>query len=150
MGQFKLIDEIIKLSNSNTWHKARDEWSLKEIYYKKNKEPDACLCGKYPIIEVCVIENKSNRHTAIVGNSCVKKFLDLSSGKIFQSIKKVRGEIEKALNAETIKHARKKRWINQWQYDFYMDTRRKRKLTTSQNKKRIEVNEKILKKIFYS
>ena len=43
-----------------------------------------CLCSHFPIKEICVIRNRVNGVRAEVGNVCVKKFLGLPSGKIFE------------------------------------------------------------------
>ena len=53
MGESKLIQEIIKLSVADIWEIAKCEWELIEIYF--SDEPETCLCGHYPIIELCEI-----------------------------------------------------------------------------------------------
>jgi len=145
MGEFKLIQEIISLSVADTWEFAKSEWELSEIYF--SDEPETCLCGHYPIIELCEIRNKENREIAIVGNCCVSKFMGLPSEKIFQAVKRVRKDSEKSLNRETIELACSKDWINDWEYEFYIDTLRKRRLTEKQTLKRKQINEKILANI---
>jgi hypothetical protein len=139
--EFKLTNEIIELSSSCIWDAAKLEWELDEIY--EADESGRCLCGHFPIIETCILKNKVNGNSAIVGNCCVKKFIGLPSGKIFQAIKRVRKDNEKSLNAEAIEHAFNKRWINDWEMGFYLDVMRKRKLTTSQLQKKIQINEKL-------
>ncbi len=145
MGEFKLIQEIISLSVSDTWEFAKSEWELSEIYF--SDEPETCLCGHYPIIELCKIKNKENREIAIVGNCCVSKFMGLPSEKIFQAVKRVRKDSEKSLNSESIELAYSKDWINNWEYEFYIDTFRKRRLSEKQTLKRKQINEKILANI---
>ena len=103
MSEFKLIEEIIKLSSSNIWDTAKLEWKLDEIY--EADEPRRCLCGHFPIIEICIIKNKANNNSAIVGNCCVKKFIGLPSDKIFQAIKRVRKDSERSLNVEAIEYS---------------------------------------------
>ncbi len=51
-SQFQLATEIIKRSVARTWDEAKTEWSLYEIY--ETDEPETCLCGHFPIIELCV------------------------------------------------------------------------------------------------
>lgn len=145
MGEFKLIQEIVSLSVADTWEFAKSEWELSEIYF--SDEPETCLCGHYPIIELCEIRNKENREIAIVGNCCVSKFIGLPSEKIFQAVKRVRKDSEKSLNSEAIELAYSKDWINDWEYEFYIDTFRKRRLTEKQTLKRKQINEKILANI---
>lgn len=142
---YKLPEEIIKLSNADIWDEAKLEWYLESVYWEE--EPDQCLCGQYPINELCYLRNKKNGNRALVGNQCVKKFLGLESGKVFDALKRISKDVKKALNAETINHAHTKRWINDWERKFYMDTWRKRNLSGKQLEKRIQINEKILTKI---
>jgi len=122
---------------------AKLEWKLEEIY--ESDESETCLCGHFPIKEICVLQNKTNQKKTIVGNSCVKKFIGLSSHKIFQAVKRVREDNEKSLNIEAINFSFEKKWINSWEKNFYIDIMRKRKLTTSQLDKKMHINTKLLK-----
>jgi hypothetical protein len=142
MSEFKLSKEIIELSESNVWDAAKLEWSLAQIY--EADDPERCLCGHFPIIEICILQNKHNRNQATVGNCCVKKFIGLPSDKIFQAVKRVRKNNEKSLNAEAIGHAYRNEWINEWEYNFSIDTVRKIKLSAKQLQTRVKVNEKML------
>ena len=140
MSGYKLAEEIIGRSTANNWDAARLEWVLYELY--EAEEPDTCLCGHFPIIEICILQNKTNGNYATVGNCCVKKFIELSSDKIFQAVKRVRKDNERSLNAEAIQHSYDKGWINDWEWDFYLDTMRKRNLSPKQRTKRIQINDK--------
>ncbi len=142
MSQYKLTDEILKCSQAQIWDIAKLEWSLYQIY--EAEEPETCLCGHFPIIEICTLHNKLNGQFATVGNCCVKKFIGLPSDLIFQAVKRVRKDNQKSLNAEAIKHAHEKGWINDWEYNFSIDTMRKRVLTGKQLQTRMKVNEKML------
>ena len=141
MSEYKLTQEIISLSVADIWDLAKQEWLL-EIY--EADEPDTCLCGHFPIIEICILHNKRNNNTATVGNCCVKKFIGLPSDKIFQAVKRVRKDRTKSLNAEAIEHAFQRNWINGWERNFYLNIMRKRSLTSSQLQKKMQVNEKML------
>lgn len=145
VSEFKLIERILNLSEAKVWQHAKREWELESVY--EEDEPDTCMCGHYPINEICLLRNKENGNSAIVGNVCVKKFLRLPSGPIFAAVKGVKRGSRKSFNAETINLAHRRGWINQWETDFYVDTMRKRKLTEKQSAKRTQVNEKILKMI---
>lgn len=142
--EFKLFAEIILLSCANDWDNAKLEWALHEVYIMEGKNSEGCLCGKFPIKEVCILLNKHNQKTAKVGNCCVKKFLNLPSNRIFQSVKRVRISDEKSLNEDALLYAYNKKWLNNWEYSFYMDTKNKRKLSPAQMMKRQEINQKIL------
>ncbi|EGR2186260.1 hypothetical protein ACEV74_23125 [Vibrio parahaemolyticus] len=145
MSEYKLTEEIIKLSQSQLWDVAKSEWTLYEIY--EADEPERCLCGHFPIIEICTLKNKLNSNYATVGNCCVKKFIGLPSDKIFQAIKRVRKDDEKSLNAEAISHAYDKGWVNDWEKSFYLDVMRKRKLTPNQLNKKTQINNKLASKM---
>ena len=142
MSEYKLTQEIIQLSQSKVWDFAKLEWVLDEIY--EADEPETCLCGHSPIIEICNLRNKINGQFATVGNCCVKKFIGLPSDLIFQAVKRVRKDKQKSLNAEAIQHAFQKKWINEWEYKFSIDTMRKRSLTGKQLQTRMNINEKML------
>jgi len=143
MSEFKLIKEILSASLSKNWEIAKFEWALKDVFFAE--EYDTCLCGHYPIVELCVLQNQKNNKKVIVGNCCVKKFMGLPSDNIFQAIKRVKKDKSRSLNSQAIDHAFNKNWINKWEYDFYNDTFRKRKLSEKQEQKRIQINEKVFK-----
>ncbi len=138
----KLSKQIIKRSLHNEWETAKNEWEFVTGYQQPNSQ---CLCGKTPIKNVCVLNNKLNGNTAKVGNCCVTKFLDISiSDKIFQSIRKLKKDINKSMNADTLEYLKDRDIINEWEYEFYKDTRLKRKPTTKQLTIRIRINETFL------
>jgi len=142
VSEYKLTEEIISRSQSKVWDMAKLEWSLYQIY--EADEPETCLCGHFPIIEICTLRNKLNGQFATVGNCCVKKFIGLPSDLIFQAVKRVRKDNQKSLNAEAIQHAYDKGWINEWEYKFSIDSMRKRNLSQKQLQTRMKVNEKML------
>lgn len=141
MSEYKLTQEIMALSVSSNWDVAKLEWKLHEIY--EADEPETCMRGHFPIMEICVLSNIQNFNQAVVGNCCVKKFIGLPSDQIFQAIKRVRKDNKKSLNAEAIDHAYQKGWINDWEKSFYLDVMRKLKLTANQLAKKIQINEKL-------
>jgi hypothetical protein len=142
MPQFQLTSEILERSVARTWDEAKLEWSLLEVY--ESEEPETCLCGHFPIVELCVLLNRRNKNQATVGNCCVKKFVGLPSEKIFQAVKRVRKDTSKSLNGEAIQHAFKRGWINDWEKNFYFDIMRKRSLTSKQEDKKLEINQLVL------
>jgi len=145
MSDYQLAIEIIKRSVNPTWELAKREWKLVEI--EEAEDYETCLCGHYPIRELCILKNKENGNSAVVGNCCVKKFLGLPSNKIFQAVKRVRKDTAKSLNAETIQLAFNLDWINKWENDFYLDIMRKRVLTNRQRAKKLQINEKVLRRV---
>lgn len=142
MPEYRLKTEIVLRSQSNRWETAKLEWDLSIIY--KTDQPESCLCGHFPIKEICVLRNRLNHQSTTVGNCCVKKFIGLPSDKIFQAVKKVRKNNQKSLNSETIQYAYEKGWIDNWEYNFSINTMRKRNLSIKQIHFRKKINEKML------
>nr|WP_272910006.1 hypothetical protein [Xanthomonas campestris] len=128
-----------------SWEAAKLEWHLNEVY--EADEPETCLCGHFPIVELCILGNKANGNEATVGNCCVKRFIGLPSDKIFQAVKRVRKETSKSLNAEAIRHAFDRNWLTAWERDFYFDVMRKRNLTLKQQEKKKQINELVLQRM---
>lgn len=144
MSQFQLTTELLKLSRSQNWDEAKLEWELVDI--ERVEDPETCLCGHYPILEICTIKNRKTNKNADVGNCCVKKFID-KSDKIFRSVAKVRKDSEKSVNAETLDFALNKNWISPKDYGFYMNILRKRGLTEKQLSWKKSINQKIMSRI---
>lgn len=138
---YQLAAGIIEASAASTWDQARLEWALETIY--RAEEPESCLCGHYPIIEICVLRNRVNGNEVVVGNVCVNKFIGLPSDAIFRGVKRVTKDRDKAPTPEAIDYAFKKGWINQWERDFSFATLRKRNLSVKQAAKRRQINDRI-------
>ncbi|OHA79668.1 MAG: hypothetical protein A2675_03230 [Candidatus Yonathbacteria bacterium RIFCSPHIGHO2_01_FULL_51_10] len=144
MSEYKLTTELLKLSQSQKWNEAKLEWELADV--EEVEEPETCLCGHFPILEVCMIENARTQQNARVGNSCVKKFNN-KSDKIFRSVASVKKKPEKSVNSETLEFARQKGWVTTKDYEFYIDILRRRSLSEKQLAWKKSVNNKILCRI---
>jgi hypothetical protein len=142
VSEYQLSQEIVRLSNASTWPEARQEWALEKVFIQG--EPSRCLCGQFPIKEICVLKNRLNGNRAEVGNVCVYQFLGLPSRKIFLALERISGDDSRALNPDAIEHAYQRGWINKWEKGFYLDTWRKRALTARQLAKRQEINRLVL------
>ena len=141
--EYKLIDEILKLSNSLEWVIARKEWNFELVYQSENYE--TCLCGHHPIINICVIKNKLNGITTEVGNCCINKFLGIDEGnRIFDSVNKLKKDKTKSLNIDALLYINKLGQLTDYEYKFYSDIMRKRKLSEKQLNLKIKINEKFL------
>lgn len=136
--------EILKLSVSNIWNEALQEWRVEKAYRTKHRA--TCLCSHSPIIEVCLLKNHLNSNTAIVGNSCVKKFFGLSADKVFLSIKKLESNDENILPPEAIQIAFRAKWINEWENTFYSEISKKTHLSIKQIEKLSQINKNICSK----
>jgi hypothetical protein len=140
---FNLTNEIIKLSDSEFWNNAKLEWNFEYAY--QSEEMQTCLCGHYPIKNICVIKNKKNENETEVGNCCINKFLGIDKGnKIFDSIKRLKDDLSKSLSAEVLEYLNDKKVITPFEYSFYSDTLRKRNFTTKQLEIRERINQKFL------
>lgn len=138
----QLRDEILLRSESKVWDSAKFEWHLESVF--SSEEPDTCLCGHYPIIETCILRNEKNGNSAEVGNVCVKKFLGIASNKVFDCIRRIRDDITRAPNAETIELFYQQNILNDWEWQFSQSTWRKRSLSEKQAYQREKINRKIL------
>lgn len=142
---YTLTQAIVRRSVAKSWKQAKTEWELESAIL--SDEPQACLCSHYPILEICTLVNRKNGKRAVVGNCCVKKFLNLPSNEIFSAIKRVRQDNRKSLNRETLEHAFAKGWVSPQDISFYTDTLRKRKLSYKQMKWRTDINARVLRGI---
>lgn len=145
MPQAQLRREIIDRSEAAEWEAARKEWGLAEIYFAE--EPETCLCGHHPIIELCVLRNHRNMQLATVGNCCVKRFIGLPSDAVFRGIKNIRSDVTKSMNDAAITFAAENGWINDWETGFYRDVWRKRVLSDKQMKHKVRINKKVLSRL---
>lgn len=140
---YKLTEEIIALSDSQTWDLAKLEWNFNFAYYAEDLQ--TCLCGHYPIKNICVIRNKRNSNQTEVGNCCINKFLGIDDGnKIFSSIKKLKDDNSKSMSAEVIDYIYNKKGISDFEYKFYVSIYRKRNLTFKQLEVKQRINDKFL------
>lgn len=140
---YKLTEEIIALSDSQAWNFAKLEWDFNFAYYSEDLQ--TCLCGHYPIRNICVIRNKKNSNQTEVGNCCINKFLGIEDGnKIFTSIKKLKDDNSKSISAEVIDYIYNKNGISDFEYKFYVDIHRKRNLTPKQLEIKVRINDKFL------
>jgi hypothetical protein len=136
---------ILPLSKAADWEVAKKEWKLVEI--SEADEPETCPCGHYPIIELCTISNGVTGNSIDVGNVCVKRFLGFRSDLIFNSLKRIRADIDNSLGADATVFFFKRGVINQWEYEFQQSTFRKRNMSERQLLARRRINRKVLASI---
>lgn len=142
--KFKLFTEIKKVSQSKKWDEVKKEWKFVSVYF--SEEPQACLCGKFPIKEICILENIKNDNEVEVGNICVNKFLEIEAGFIVEGIKKLNKDISKSISKKLIKKIFDDGIINDWEHEFYNSIWRKRNLTEKQKNIKKKINKKVLTK----
>lgn len=139
---YKLIEAIKSLSVANNYYDAIKEWKLEIII--DSFEPTTCLCGHYPIKELCIIQNTKNKEKTIVGNCCILKILNIDTEKLFKGLKKIKKDNSKSINKEFLNYVFEHNIINDWEFDFYDNIKLKRKLTLKQLECKSKINEKIL------
>lgn len=133
---------ILAMSQATDWEVAKKEWRLTEI--SEADVPETCLCGHFPIIELCTISNATTNKSVDVGNVCVKRFLGFRSDLIFQSLKRIRADREKAIGPDATAFFYQQGVINSWEYQFQQSTMRKRNLTERQLATRRSINHKVI------
>ena len=138
----ELRGHILKLSSASDWEVARREWSLVDV--RQVDEPETCLCGHFPIVQICRIDNRVTSESADVGNVCVRRFLGFRSDLIFQAIKRIRNDSTKSLNADAIAFFHERRLLTAWEYGFLQNTIKKRNLSAAQIESRKRINKKVL------
>ena len=141
--KFKLMSEIIARSKNKTWQEAVKEWYL--VSLKVVDEPQTCICGHFPIKQLCIIEHDNTGEQLTLGNHCITHFLGLPVNKLRSSVKRVTDDITKSFTKDIVDTAWKEFWIDDWEYDFYKNIIRKRKLSPHQMQKKVKANVAILK-----
>jgi hypothetical protein len=136
---------VLASSHAADWDIAKKEWRL--IAISEAHEPETCICGHFPIIELCTIFNASTRSSLDVGNVCVKRFLGFRSDLIFQSLKRVRADQDKAIGPDATAFFYERGVINDWEYKFQQSTMRKRILSERQLAIRCIINQKVLEAV---
>lgn len=141
--EYKLIEEIIQLSNSDNWESAKEEWLFHHAYYHDSGL--TCLCGHKPIKNICVLKNKLNKTETEVGNCCVTKFLGIEDGTIvFSAISRLKKDLSKSIGKEAFEFIKSKGILNDFECTFYLDTISKRVLSDRQLAIRQRINTKFL------
>jgi len=141
--QYKLIEEIVYLSEANGWDFAKLEWEFTSAYYSEQEQ--RCLCGHYPIRNICVIKNKKNFTITEVGNCCINKFLGIEDGnKIFTSIKRIKENARSSMSAEVLEYLYSKNAISDSEYKFYKSIHRRTRMSTKQWEFKERINRKFL------
>ncbi len=147
---FLLTQKILARSYADNWQEAKDEWELKEVFFADPDQPGTCLCGHFPIVENCVLRNRETGRTAVVGNVCVTKFLEIDSDTLFQALRRIAADPKKALNLAAIEFAYRRGWLTSWDRKFCLDTCRKRKLSPRQREIRAAINAKVIASVMAS
>jgi hypothetical protein len=140
----RLKAHILPLSRAHSFETARREWDL--IGIEMSEELDNCPCGQ-EILEHCIIKNRLNGNITYVGNVCINRFIGIATGNLFQGLKRIAKDHSANPNEDLIEHAQKFGYLYEKEYDFLMETRHKRKLSTKQLAWKEKINRRIVNKI---
>lgn len=83
-----LSQRIIERSVPTVWECARDEWILANI--RSADVSETCLCGHFPINNICVLTNQRNAVTVEVAGECVKRFKGINLDLIFDGLRRIK------------------------------------------------------------
>lgn len=140
----RLKEHILSLSVSKNFEVAKTEWSLHSI--EVSEEMDSCPCGQ-DIKEHCYIENNKNGNTTYVGNVCINRFLNISTGTLFDGLKRIKKDIYANPNLALIEYAKSKGYLFDKDYDFLIGTMKKRNLSDKQRQWKEKINNRILREV---
>lgn len=143
----RLKAHIMPLSKAPTFEQARNEWKVIGVHIEK--EWDACPCGQ-PIKELCFLENKVTKQRTYVGNICVNRFMGIETGSLLDGMKKIMKDPSANANTDVIEYAKSNGYLFEQEYEFLMETRRKRKLSAKQEQWKIRINQRILQQSIVS
>ena len=139
----RLRDHILSLSVAKDFNSAREEWNLVGI--EMSEEFDNCPCGQ-EIKEHCHIQNKINRNRTYVGNVCIKRFVGIDTGNLFDGLRRIAEDDTANANTDLIEHAYRLGYIFEREYQFLHDTKLKRNLSEKQKEWKQKINRRILRK----
>lgn len=141
-----LARRLKKMSEYEEWPEIVTEWKLERVFLERD---GTCLCTHHPITEHCVLRNHLNGNRATVGNCCVNHFMGLDTGNLFDGLRRIREDVQAAMNPDAFNYARRQGWLNAWELDFYRDTWRKRSLSPRQFDKRVQINRMVLEHVVH-
>lgn len=138
----RLEEHIRPLSENNQFSIAKTEWKLVDI--EICDDFDHCPCGQ-GIKELCHIENTLNGNRTYVGNVCVKRFLGIDTGSMFDGLKRITADLAANPNHDLIVHAHRLGYLHgDNEYEFLMQIKNKRKLSQKQIAWKKKINRRIV------
>lgn len=146
----RLRAHILSLSNARDWSTAKLEWEF--VYAEISDEFGHCPCGQ-EIKEHCHLHNRRNGQTTWVGNVCVKRFVGIDTGTLFDGLKRLIADPAANANEAVIEYARKRGYLftqldgTEHEYRFLMNTRHKRILSAKVRAWKEKIARRILLKI---
>jgi len=133
---------IIPLSVSNDFNIARTEWEL--VAVEVSEEWDNCPC-RQDIKEHCFIRNRLTSAETYVGNVCINRFMEISTGNLFSGLKRIAKNDGANANDDVIEYAYKNGYLfGIKEYNFLKSTKNKRNLSAKQVEWKKKINRRIL------
>ncbi len=133
---------ILPLSVSNDFNIARTEWDL--VAVEVSDEWDNCPCGQ-DIKEHCFIRNRLTGRQTYVGNICINRFMQISTGTLFAGLKRIADNLDANANDDVIEYAYKNGYLySEKEYTFLKQTKNKRILYPRQLDWKRKINRRIL------
>lgn len=141
----KLKEHILSLSVADDFVGAKSEWLLDSVCV--TLDFGQCPCGK-KIKEHCYLKNERNGNFTWVGNVCVRQFMDINAGTLFDGLKRIRDNSSARPNVMLIKYAWDRGYLfGEHEYKFLTDINRKRKLSDKQLHWLQRINRRIVESI---
>ena len=138
----QLKAHIIPLSVASNFEAARQEWDL--VGVEISDEWDNCPCGQ-DIKEHCYIRNRLNGNSTYVGNVCINRFIQISTGNLFDGLKRIAQDDTANANIDLIEHAYRMGYLySEKEHRFLLQTARKRVLSQAQLDWKRKINRRIL------
>jgi hypothetical protein len=138
----RLKSYILPLSVAFNFEAARQEWDL--VAVEISEEWDNCPCGQ-DIKEHCYIRNRHNGNSTYVGNVCINLFIQISTGNLFEGLKRIAQDDTANANNDLIEHAYRMGYLySEKEYHFLLQTARKRILSKAQVDWKRKINRRIL------
>jgi hypothetical protein len=115
---WKLIEEVLPLSENNKWEDARGEWHI-EIVDEDDTCSSECLCGHQNIRYLNYMKNKINGNKIMVGSCCVEKFFEIKSVYLTKVIEFLKRDEVAILSLQYITDLHFQDFINECDFQFY-------------------------------
>lgn len=142
---FQLHQAVLSNSVSEDWDSALEEW--KHVGFDYVQQDGVCACGKQHISELNYVKNIYTDAELVIGSECINKFFNYEIANVHDTIKRVIKDNKKSLSRSLVIKAVQAQVITKWEWGFYSDIIRKRKLSSKQWYNKQRINDKILKNI---
>ena len=146
MTQEQLKSEILKLSESKIWYKARTEWSVDHISI--SHYPKTCICGTGLTNELFHLYNAWTAEKAVISNCCISLFFGAKAKDLFKSLQSIKNAPYYAPDKALVDFVVSHRWVNDWEEGFMTNTRQVKNLSEHQLMQRARINAKISRRAF--